>query len=203
MAQQPGRQQQSGGGGGGKSAVYAQIWLVAIALPLVILFFPTMIVLMVGMSPTVVAFLVDRSGGYSWGSIGGLNFTGVFPYLINLWAGRQTLDKAFDILTDPYALFVMFGTAAAGWFIHLAVPPVVAAMVESMQQRHLDSLRDRQSDLVAEWGEEIVDEGRSRADQAGVPDSRGQEVATETEAAEQRSEDAAREERQQTEPSKT
>ena len=59
--------------------------------------------LIFGMLPTLVAYIVDRSPrNYSMYCIGGMNLSGVFPYLLDLWTGNDDFNAAIEILTDVF-----------------------------------------------------------------------------------------------------
>ena len=65
------------------------------------------ILLALGLSPTVVAFIVDKSRRkYAAFSVGGMNVAGVTPALLELWNGKNNVSAAMDILTDPFDLTI-------------------------------------------------------------------------------------------------
>ena len=149
--------------GGGSMA---QLWLLIMILPAGIFFLPTVIVMGVGMLPTFVALIVDRSATrLSWICVGGLNFAGCFPYVLDLWFGRQTIARGLEIASDPFALVVMFGMAALGWMFFLAIPPVSVAVVDMLRKNQVTRLRDHQGELVQEWGRKVVDEAQQVLEQ--------------------------------------
>ena len=60
------------------------------------------ILLALGLSPTVVAFIVDKSKSkYAAFSVGGMNVAGVTPPLFELWNGKNTTTATEDILQNP------------------------------------------------------------------------------------------------------
>ncbi|MDP6885190.1 MAG: hypothetical protein QF830_13745 [Rhodospirillales bacterium] len=109
------------------------------------------------MLPTVVAFIVDRTRQkYAVFCVGGMNFSGVFPYLLDLWAGEHTAAAAMEILTNVFSLLLMYSAAGFGWAIFIAVPPVVGAFLTVMAQRRVSQLRRDQKELIEEWGEDVA-----------------------------------------------
>ena len=109
------------------------------------------------MLPTLVALIVDRtSQKYAVFCVGGMNFSGVFPFLLDLWSGEHTVGSAMEILTDPFSLFLMYGAAGFGWMIFIAVPPTVGAFLTVMAQHRVIQLRRDQEELIEEWGEDIA-----------------------------------------------
>ncbi len=132
---------------------------------------PTMMVLVVGMLPTMVAAYTDRGNyRYAWLAVGGTNFAGVAPYLFGMWFGVHTLTEAITILTSVPALLVMFGGAGMGWALYSFLPSVVRSFLAITEQRRLGRLREQQKKLVAKWGEQVTmseeemfDAGRDRS----------------------------------------
>ena len=126
----------------------------------------SVMILLFGMLPTLVAYIIDRSPrNYAMYCVGGMNFSGVFPYLLDLWTGNHDFDTAIDILTDVYNLLVMYAAAGFGWMLFMAVPPLVGAVMSVMSERRLVYLRDNQKGIVTEWGEDV-----------GIPDDDEEEA---------------------------
>ncbi|MDG2284551.1 MAG: hypothetical protein P8N43_03345 [Alphaproteobacteria bacterium] len=76
---------------------------------------PTVLILCVGMAPTVAAFLVDRRREkYTTLCVGSMNFVGVIPFLATLWTEGPSFDMAFTILSDPFSWLMMLGSAGIG-----------------------------------------------------------------------------------------
>lgn len=124
---------------------------------LMIVALPMMMVLFFGMLPTIVVYFIDRTEEkYHAFSVGGMNFSGVFPYLLDLWAAADPFSAAQHILTNVFSLMVMLGAAAFGWIMFLSIPPVVAAFLTVIAQRRVVLLRGQQVDLIKEWGKEVA-----------------------------------------------
>ena len=138
----------------------ASVALILIPLALVgvlIISLPSIILVFFGMLPTLVALIVDRtSQKYAVFCVGGTNFSGVFPYLLDLWSGEHTAGSAIEILTDVFSLLLMYGAAGFGWMIFIAVPPVVGVFLTVMAQRRVSQLRRVQKELIEEWGEDVA-----------------------------------------------
>lgn len=120
----------------------------------------SVMILIFGMLPTLVAYIVGRSPrNYSMYCVGGMNLSGVFPYLLDLWTGNDDFNAAIDILTDVFSLLVMYSGAGFGWMLFMAIPPLVGAVMTVMSERRLAHLKDSQKNIIKEWGEDV-----------GVPD---------------------------------
>ena len=63
---------------------------------------------------------------------------------------------SFDMLADVFVLAVMYAAAAFGWLVYMALPPVIASVLQAVAQRRLGVLRSAQRKLVEEWGEDLI-----------------------------------------------
>lgn len=145
------------------------IGLLVIAVPLLFVFLPTVIFLAIALLPTLVAVVIDkgpkRFGGMT---VGGLNFAGAAPYLLNLWLGDNSVPGALTILSDVFALIMIFGAAAFGWMLYTATPSVVAAVLAMTSTRRLAGLKAKQAQLKDEWGSEVVGSPDDEAGEIGA-----------------------------------
>ncbi|MEQ8195865.1 MAG: hypothetical protein RIB59_15385 [Rhodospirillales bacterium] len=112
-----------------------------------------------GMLPTVVAFIIDRSYQRSnTVCVGGANLCGVFPYLLDLWLKQHTVTGAMHILTDVFAIAVMYCAAAFGWLLFIAIPPIVASVLNVLAQHRVVHLRARQKKILEEWSKAVAED---------------------------------------------
>ncbi|MFA7429506.1 MAG: hypothetical protein WCZ23_05075 [Rhodospirillaceae bacterium] len=133
------------------------ILIVIAGLVMVAFFMPTLLLLAFAMLPSFVALVVDRGPQrYGGVTVGGLNFAGVMPYLMDLWGGANDVPHALTILSDVFTLVVIFGAAAFGWLLYSATPGVMAAFIGLTSTRRISALRSRQQELLREWGPEVA-----------------------------------------------
>ena len=124
---------------------------------MIIVSLPTVILLCVGMLPTFVAVLIDRTDQkFAASSVGGLNFGGVFPYILPLWLEDHSVDAAVNSISDIFSLMVMYSGAGFGWLIFLAIPPVITAFITVIDETNLKQLKVVQRQIVDEWGDDIA-----------------------------------------------
>ena len=124
------------------------------------------ILLIVGLSPSVAAFLIDRSPRkYATFCVGGMNIAGVFPAFLNLLNGDNSIAGVKNILTNPFEMTIMFAAAALGWLIYFAIPPVIKSLLTVIAQHRIGILRGEQRKLIKDWGEGIAI--KSQAIEAG------------------------------------
>ena len=132
------------------------LWAIAF-VAILFVFTGSVILLLVGMAPTMVAYIIDRTPKkYAAFCVGGMNFTGVFPSILKLWAGNPDVRTGIQIAFNPFDLTVMYGAAAFGWMLYQAIPPVVAAMIAVSAHHRISQLRSRQRELIKEWGDALT-----------------------------------------------
>lgn len=135
------------------------IWISLALVATVIISLPTVLLVLFGMLPFIVAFIVERTKPrYAAICVGAMNFSGVFPYLLDSWGGRHTVNEAMKMLTDLFSLMVMYSASAFGWLIFIAVPPVVVTFLAVINERRIAQLRKRQQEIIAEWGTGVAEE---------------------------------------------
>jgi hypothetical protein len=118
---------------------------------------PTMLVLTLGLLPTLVALVVDLNPRkYAARAVGFLNIAGSLPFLFKLWFGAHSLVGAMKILTDVFAWLVIYSAAAMGWLIYMGMPQVAGFLMELNASRQIRRIDARRSALVREWGEDIA-----------------------------------------------
>lgn len=126
---------------------------VAIILGVAVFTLPTVLVLGIGMLPTLGAMLSDRRREkYATLCVGAMNFTGVLPFLIKLWTEDHSYEHAFAVIGDPITWLIMYGAAALGWAIYFVAPGIVGMFIGMRTEQRIQKLRRRQRDLVEEWG---------------------------------------------------
>ncbi|MCG8545629.1 MAG: hypothetical protein MJE12_15625 [Alphaproteobacteria bacterium] len=141
----------------------ALTWLIGAAI--LVAFYESIILLIVGMAPTVVAILIDRSPQKTCArTVGYLNFAGCVPWAVQYWIGGGDLDRVFDMVGDPYVLLVMYASAGVGWLLFFAMRPVAASYLAVAGDIKASQLKKRQQDLIEGWGPEV----REQAEASGL-----------------------------------
>lgn len=145
-------------GAGGKGRPGSIVtWLICAAI--LFAFYESIILLIVGMAPTFVAWLTDRSAQKARArTIGYLNFAGCVPWAVEYWIGGGDLDRVFDMVGDPYVLLVMYASAGVGWLLYMAVRPVVASYMAVTAEIKMAQLKKRQETLVEQWGADVSEQ---------------------------------------------
>lgn len=130
--------------------------LLVAMVPLGLIMLPTTLILLIGMIPTLVAFVADRHPEkYAAITVGGPNFCGVMPSLLALWTQGHHVQTALHQLSDPFKLLLIFGLSAVGWVIYYSVPPFISMFISKRNEATIRDMRDLQKALVDEYGEEV------------------------------------------------
>jgi len=158
MAGQP--EQQSAPEAKGKGKLSGRtIGTAVLLVPAIAVLMPSCILLGIGMAPTIVAYLVDRTREkYLSITVGLLNVCGVLPALVGLWSEGQSFSLALRLAGDPFTMVIAYGAAAVGWLIYLSLPLILGHYYTITTESRLQTLRNRQEGLVESWGEEIAGE---------------------------------------------
>lgn len=145
-------------------------WFSVALIGIAVVAAPTLLFLVIAMAPSLVAFIIDRSGRkYATLCVGGINAAGTFPFLLDLWHKGHSIAIAMNILSDVFVLGAIYCAAGFGWLLFVAVPPVVATVLTLMAHRRAATLRARQQQLIAEWGEEVAGQAGTKAKAAPTP----------------------------------
>lgn len=139
------------GGGGGA------IMLLVLLAPAGLMMMPTSVLVLAGLAPTFVAYLIDRDPEKSAAiTVGAMNLCGVAPFVVRLWQRGHEMAVTLRMLADPGTWLVMFGAAAIGWLMYFFIPQIVAAFITLRNQTRIKELEERRSLLVADWGAEVM-----------------------------------------------
>jgi hypothetical protein len=143
------------GGGKGKAGP-SRLFMTLALLALIPFSLPTMLLLFAGMLPTLVAALTDRSNSrYAWICVGGLNFAGLAPAVLNLWFGHHEITFALHQVTSVRVMLMAYLAAAAGWALYFIAPPIVLTIMAATSKRRGNSLHSQLKKIEEEWGSEV------------------------------------------------
>ena len=139
----------------GRKLLGTALWIL---VPLVLVFaLPTVVLMALGLLPTIVAYIVDRrEEKYAAYCVGGFNLSGVMPYLFSLWATGDSMHALGGILTSPFSWLVMYGAAALGWLANYWAPQVTMRIRRARDRSEVARLRRRQEQILEEWGPEVM-----------------------------------------------
>lgn len=129
---------------------------------------PTLLIFAVGMIPTLVSFVVDKTRRRAQTvSVGAISFAACMFYVLDLWGAGNDLDGAFTIVSNPMMIVVTFGAAAVGYGIDIVVSGMASHIMYANLKRRQSRIKKSQKDLVERWGREV--RGDIPLDAHGVP----------------------------------
>ncbi|MGE4313688.1 MAG: hypothetical protein AB7E85_05385 [Pseudobdellovibrionaceae bacterium] len=121
-----------------------------------LVFLASTLLLLVGMAPTVVAALVDKSKERLKAvTVGCVNLGFCFPYWLDLVTTEHTPERALKIL-EPQAVIFMYLGAAVGYFIEWVCVTISISMTQQKNQKRLTTIKDEQQKLKERWGVEVM-----------------------------------------------
>lgn len=129
-----------------------------VACLLGVMFIPIAVIMIVGMAPTVVAGMIDKSKEKLKAiTIGFMNFAGCYPYLLELVARHGNDPKvAFNIILDPLNIVIIYTAAGVGYLIEFGVVKSVAGFLKQSAQKRIEEIAVKQQEMVERWGEEVT-----------------------------------------------
>ena len=134
----------------------ARLFMTVALLALIPFSLPTMMLMFAGMLPTLVAALTDRtSARYAWICVGGMNFVGLSPAVLNLWFGHHEITYALHQVTSIPVMLMSYLAAAAGWALYFIMPPIVMTLMAATSKRRANVLHSQLKKLEEEWGKEV------------------------------------------------
>jgi hypothetical protein len=132
------------------------------------LFAPLAVILVVGMIPTIVAMIVDRTEGRMRAmTIGAINFAGCSPFMVEVFKKGNNLETAITYILQPRTIVVIYFAAAMGYLIDWAMTGIVSSILVQKTKIRLKEIQKDQKDLTERWGVEVT--GTVPLDEFGFP----------------------------------
>lgn len=132
-------------------------------LVLAAILLPVARIMLVGIAPTLVAYLMaqlvargDERHGVLCVAI--CNLAGLAPFAIAAMKAPGGVAGALGELGVMLALLVAYGAAALGWLIYWITPPAYARLLRLRAEHRLARVANEQDGLIVEWGEEVAAE---------------------------------------------
>ena len=116
---------------------------------------PSLIVVIVGLVPSMIYGLVERRDRESVHCVTAFSLTCILPVLGSLWSTGHTLDGAFVLLANPLSWLVMYGAVVVGLGFLWVLPKGAALVLQARAMREMAGLRRTQERLAREWGDGV------------------------------------------------
>ena len=151
-----------------KSSAWKFHVLSAVGLMMGIVYSAMAIVFVVGMIPTLVCSIVDKSVHRTKTmTVAAMNFAGCVPFMLEVWKKGGGLDTAITYILEPRTIVVMYFAALMGYLIDWAVTGIVSSVMVQRGKARMIAIREHQKDLVERWGPEVT--GNIPLDAYGFP----------------------------------
>ena len=108
-----------------------------------------------GMIPTAVAFIVDRSPRHLARTVAATNLAGLVLPALAVLSGGSNFAAAFGVLREPQNWLIMYGAAAIGWIINFIMPSLARVIIDIRAEHQHRQLMHRGEVLIREWGEDV------------------------------------------------
>lgn len=118
---------------------------------------PTVIILLIGLMPTITTILTDSKNINKITIIGCFNMAGVFICLVNL-LNQYSAHQEITILGNVFNIIIVLGTAALGMVIYFELPSLFVVISKSSAQRRLHNIENKLEKITSEWGQEIMND---------------------------------------------
>lgn len=130
---------------------------------------PAMLLLLIGMLPTLGAFMMAGGGGRGAQalSVAFMNFAGCFPFLLKIIVNHMGFDKGIELIADPLVLVTIYATAGTGYIVDAFLSGYISTFLYSRAQVRLSQIEERQKELEQRWGPEVT--GKIPLDEEGFP----------------------------------
>lgn len=89
------------------------------------------------------------------------------------------MATAIKIVTDVYSWFFVYSAAGMGRLLFLGLPGAVAMFRALNAKRYIYFLREKQKDLILEWGECVLPAGYKAGENDGTTISESSDIVDE------------------------
>ena len=148
----PLRKNRKGSSHFGIAQKFLLLLLIVIALMRIL---PIMVILFIGLLPTLTLMIVDPKNLNKLIIVGCFNLSGVFVYVFNV-IRNYSVDNALFIFSDIFNIILMLGSAAIGFLIYYEIPMLFVYISRATNQRHIANIDARVEKLKQIWGPEVI-----------------------------------------------
>ncbi|MBS4772717.1 MAG: hypothetical protein KHX55_00380 [Proteobacteria bacterium] len=116
---------------------------------------PIMVVLLIGLLPTLTIILTDPRNSNKLTIVGCLNFSGVFICLVRIF-NQYAAGIPVSIMGNIFNIVIMLGFAALGVIFYYELPNLFIVISKASAQRRLHSIDNKLEKLTQEWGSDVI-----------------------------------------------
>ncbi|MBY0354633.1 MAG: hypothetical protein K2Q12_02760 [Rickettsiales bacterium] len=138
---------------GGKSKLRLGVMYV-FCVVMAVIFKGSFIFVLVGMLPTIAAYISDKSEGKEiYRCVLACNVAGMLPYVAKVFA--VDTNESLRVIADPSMWLGIYVFAGIGWLLVWIMPHLAEVITELSQFTRVARLEENQRKLIEEWGPEI------------------------------------------------
>lgn len=132
------------------------ILTVFLLIMLSFLFWESTSLFWIGMLPTIVVWIIDRSKQKSQTlTVGAMNFAGCFPYLLNIWTAHDAAILSERYLNDPLTIITIYGAAFLGYIINYLTVSSFSLYASQKAKNRVNKIDKEQKSLEERWGRKV------------------------------------------------
>lgn len=120
-------------------------------------FLPAIIVLLIGLLPTLTVMFVSPKDSAKLVIIGCFNISGLFVYLVNV-LNKINFGETISLFGDVVNMLIMLGAAAFGFILYYEMPNLFAFITKVSFQKRLIYIDKQLNKISEDWGGEIIDQ---------------------------------------------
>lgn len=118
---------------------------------------PIIIILLIGLLPTITTILIDSRNTNKITIIGCFNMAGTFICAANL-LNQYNNGINITILGNVFSIIIVLGISALGMIIYFELPNLFIMASKASAQRRLHNIENKLEKITAEWGPEILND---------------------------------------------
>ena len=139
-----------------KAMTKGQKLLLFVAVPLVAFsILPILIVLAIGLLPTITVLITDYKNSYKLMVVGCFNLAGTFHYVFDL-IYQYSINGAIAIIFSVSSLIVMLGSGGLGVALYIGFPDFFSSIYQSMARKRIKRIDAKLEKYKEEWGAGIL-----------------------------------------------
>lgn len=132
------------------------LFILLIMLSFSVFYMPAALLLFFGMLPTLVAYIIDKKPGKNKTfTIGALNFSGCFYYLVHAWNSIQPMETALVYLQNPVTIIVIYTAAAFGYMLNFVATILISSVLRRRSVQKLEKIEKQKKALEDRWGKKV------------------------------------------------
>ncbi len=116
---------------------------------------PIVIVLFIGLLPTLTLLLIDPKNLNKLIVVGCFNLAGVFVYVFNV-IRNYSVHNALFVFGDVFNMILMLCSAGLGLVIYYEMPHIFIYLTKASNQRHIASIDSHIAKLKEIWGQDVI-----------------------------------------------